>query len=85
MLLEPTIVQFAAAVAVPEVTLRYSHLSQQHKKKAVDALGRVFDGHFLDTQPKMAACAGFNTSRKGLIPKGTNWHAWQDSNLRPTD
>jgi len=68
-----------------DMTLRYSHLSQQHKKNAVESLERVLDGHFMDTQPKMAANADSDGVRKGLNPEEKDWYAWQDSNLRPTD
>jgi hypothetical protein len=67
------------------MTLRYAHLSQQHKKNAVESLERVLDGHFMDTQPKIAVNADFGAERKGLKPQEKDWHAWQDSNLRPTD
>ena len=68
-----------------DMTLRYAHLSKPHKKKAVDTLGRVLDGHFLDTQPKMAITVDFTGVRKGLKSEEKVWHARQDSNLRPAD
>ena len=34
-----------------QMTLRYAHLSQPHKKKAVETLTAIMDGHFLDTKP----------------------------------
>jgi integrase len=37
-----------------QMTLRYSHLSQGHKKKAVEAIGSILDGHFLDTKAENA-------------------------------
>jgi len=40
-----------------QMTLRYSHLSQGHKKKAVETLGRILDGHFLDTKGQNAVGA----------------------------
>jgi integrase len=35
-----------------QMTMRYAHLSQAHKKKAVDALASMMGGHFGDTQAK---------------------------------
>ena len=67
------------------MTLRYAHLSQQHKKKAVKALGRVLDGHFLDTQRKMAINANSTGVRNSLNTEEKDWHAWQESNLPPVD
>ena len=40
-----------------QMTLRYAHLSQGLKKKAVEAIGSILDGHFLDTSLKTAASA----------------------------
>jgi integrase len=34
------------------MTLRYAHLSQGHKKKAVEGVGAVLSGHYLDTKTK---------------------------------
>ncbi len=36
-----------------QMTLRYAHLSQSHKRQAIEALGRVLDGHYMDTADKM--------------------------------
>jgi integrase len=35
-----------------QMTMRYAHLSQPHKKKAVEDLGDVFGGHYMDTGAK---------------------------------
>ena len=35
-----------------QMTMRYAHLSQPHKKKAVEDLGEVFGGHYMDTEAK---------------------------------
>jgi len=35
-----------------QMTLRYSHLSQSHKKDAVESVGAILGGHFLDTSAK---------------------------------
>jgi len=51
-----------------QMTLRYSHLSQAHKQKAVDTLTSMTDGHFLDTQAKKVVGANFGESRNPLIP-----------------
>jgi len=40
-----------------QVTLRYSHLSQPHKKRAVETLSGVMRGHYLDTSGDLAASA----------------------------
>jgi len=32
------------------MTLRYSHLSQGHKKRAVETVGAILGGHYLDTK-----------------------------------
>ena len=40
-----------------QMTLRYAHLSQGHKKKAVETIGSILDGHFLDTQAENAVNA----------------------------
>ena len=37
------------------MTLRYSHLSQGHKKRAVEVVGTIFGGHFLDTRTEKVA------------------------------
>jgi integrase len=37
-----------------QMTMRYAHLSQQHKKKAVEAVGAVLSGHYMDTEAKKA-------------------------------
>ena len=37
-----------------QMTLRYSHLSQGHKKKAVEIIGSLCDGDFLETLPVKA-------------------------------
>jgi len=37
------------------MTLRYSHLSQGHKKRAVEIVGSVLGGHFLATLPERVA------------------------------
>jgi integrase len=34
-----------------QMTLRYSHLSQGHKKKAVESVSAILSGHYLDTKP----------------------------------
>jgi len=39
------------------MNMRYAHLSQAHKKKAVDTLASIMDGHFWDTQAKKVAGA----------------------------
>lgn len=36
------------------MTLRYSHLSQGHKKRAVEVVGTILGGHFLDRAEKVA-------------------------------
>jgi integrase len=46
-----------------QMTLRYSHLSQAHKKKAVDTLVTLMDGHFLDTQAQKVVGAQFGDGR----------------------
>jgi hypothetical protein len=48
--------------------MRYAHLSQAHKKKAVDTLASMMDGHFLDTQAKKVVGANFGESSNPLIP-----------------
>lgn len=40
-----------------QMTLRYAHLSQPHKKKAVETLSGVMGGHYLDTKPALAVSA----------------------------
>ena len=40
-----------------QMTLRYAHLSQPHKKKAVETLTGVMGGHYLDTKPALAVNA----------------------------
>ena len=42
-----------------QMTMRYAHLSQAHKKKAVDTLASMMDGHFLDTKAKKVVGANF--------------------------
>ena len=37
------------------MTLRYSHLSQGHKKRAVEVVETIFGGHFLDTRTEKVA------------------------------
>jgi integrase len=51
-----------------QMTMRYAHLSQAHKKKAVDTLTSMMDGHFLDTQAKKVVGANFGESSNPLIP-----------------
>lgn len=47
-----------------EMTLRYAHLSQPHRKNAVEELGRALDGHFLDTQDNRVVTARFGEVSK---------------------
>lgn len=44
-----------------QMTMRYAHLSQQHKKKAVEAVGAVLSGHHMDTKAKKPASVQFGT------------------------
>jgi hypothetical protein len=37
------------------MTLRYSHLSQGHKKRAVGVVGKLMSGDFLETLPQKVA------------------------------
>ena len=37
------------------MTLRYSHLSRGHKKRAAEVVGTIFGGHFLDTRTEKVA------------------------------
>jgi len=37
------------------MTLRYSHLSQGHKKKAVETVGVLINGHQMDTKADFSA------------------------------
>ena len=46
-----------------QMTLRYSHLSQAHKQKAVDTLVGLTDGHFLDTPAQKVVGAQFGDGR----------------------
>jgi site-specific recombinase XerD len=47
-----------------EMTMRYAHLSQQHRKAAVEGLGQTLDGHFMDTLDNKAVCASFGEVSK---------------------
>jgi hypothetical protein len=38
-----------------QMTLRYSHLSQGHKKKAVESVSAILSGHYMDTKAKPMA------------------------------
>jgi integrase len=46
-----------------QMTLRYAHLSQPHKRKAVENLAELTDGHFLDTKAQKVANAHFGDVR----------------------
>jgi integrase len=50
------------------MTLRYAHLSQGHKKEAVNKLGTVLGGHYLDTKAKPMASA-LDTSEPQVLDK----------------
>ena len=50
------------------MTLRYSHLSQGHKKKAVESVGAILSGHYLDTKAKPLVSA-LDTSEAQPIEK----------------
>ena len=52
-----------------EMTMRYAHLSQQHRKAAVEGLGQILHGHFMDTRDQEAVCASFGEVSKCLISK----------------
>jgi hypothetical protein len=41
------------------MTMRYTHLSQDHKKKAVEAASSALNGHLLDTKAEKAVEAKF--------------------------
>jgi len=69
------------------MTLRYAHLSADHKKAAMDALGRKF-GNKMDTiwTPNKRTGLPTNDSvEEGLNGTKFSWWAQEDSNLRPTD
>jgi hypothetical protein len=50
------------------MTLRYAHLSQGHKKKAVEDVGAILSGHYLDTKVEPVASA-LDTSEPQVIDK----------------
>ena len=52
------------------MTLRYAHLSQGHKKQAVNTIGTAFGGHYLDTKAKPMASTLDNSNAQRLEKVG---------------
>jgi len=69
------------------MTLRYAHLSADHKKAAMDALGRRFVNKMdtIWTPNKKTGPPANDSMLEGPNSTTFSWWAQEDSNLRPTD